>query len=414
MNEMKKSILLCLLSLVVLLFTGHICVAQHKTEKLHDFHQRVLTLDSHTDTPLQFGRKGFDIGKKNDPYQGGGKIDFPRMKEGGLDAVFFAVFVGQGTRDSLGNNKAKARALSIFDHIYHALDQYPEMAALALSSKDAVRINKTGKRAVYIGIENGYPLGTDLSLVETYYNMGARYITLCHTKNNDICDSSTDDTGPEFDGLSPFGEQVVREMNRLGMLVDVSHISDSAFFDVLQVTKSPVIASHSNARAVCNHPRNMTDEMLLALKENGGVAQLCVLSSYVKEQPEIPGRDSAFKALRAKYNNFQNLSEQQRQQAHEDWEAIEGKFPETLATVADLVDHLDHIVNLIGIDYVGIGTDFDGGGALADCFDVSEIENITRELVRRGYSKRDIRKIWSGNFLRVFAQVEKKAVKSNT
>jgi membrane dipeptidase len=412
---MKKPVYLFVVSLLALLFVApYGSIAQHKTEKLHDFHQRLLTLDSHTDTPLRLGRKGFDIGQKNDPHQGGGKIDFPRMKQGGLDAVFFAVFVGQGARDSLGNSKAKARALSIFDHIYHALDQYPEMASLALSSKDAVRINKTGKRAVYIGIENGYPLGTDLSMVETYYDKGARYITLCHTKNNDICDSSTDDNGPEFDGLSPFGEQVVREMNRLGMMVDVSHISDSAFFDVLKTTERPVIASHSNARAVCNHPRNMTDEMLLALKENGGVVQLCVLSSYVKEQPEMPGRDSAFKALRAKYNNFQNLSEQQMQQAHEDWAATEQAFPAPLATVADLVDHLDHIVNLIGIEHVGIGTDFDGGGALSDCFDVSEIENITRELVRRGYSKRDIRKIWSGNFLRVFSAVEQGATKSNS
>lgn len=412
---MKKTVYFFVASLLALLFFApDSSIAQHKTEKLHDFHQRLLTLDSHTDTPLRLGREGFDIGQKNDPHQGGGKIDFPRMKQGGLDAVFFAVFVGQGARDSLGNSKAKARAQSIFDHIYHALDQYPEMASLALSSKDAVRINKTGKRAVYIGIENGYPLGTDLSMVETYYNKGARYITLCHTKNNDICDSSTDDNGTEFDGLSPFGEQVVREMNRLGMMVDVSHISDSAFFDVLKTTESPVIASHSNARAVCNHPRNMTDEMLLALKENGGVVQLCVLSSYVKEQPEIPGRDSAFKALRAKYNNFQDLSEQQMQQAHEDWAATEQAFPAPLATVADLVDHLDHIVNLIGIDHVGIGTDFDGGGALSDCFDVSEIENITRELVRRGYSKRDIRKIWSGNFLRVFSAVEKGATKSNS
>ncbi len=380
--------------------------AQQETDKVSQFHQQLLTLDSHTDTPLRLSRSAFDIGIKNDARNGGGKIDFPRMKEGGLDAVFFAVFIGQGDRDEASNLKAKQQALKIFDDIDLALDTYPEMASLALASNDAERLNKEGKLAIFIGVENGYPVGKDIQMVETLYNRGARYITLSHSYNNDICDSSTDDKGPEHGGLSPFGEEVVGEMNRLGMMVDVSHISDKAFFDVIKLTKQPVIASHSNARAICDHHRNMTDEMLLALKENGGVAQLCVLSNYVKTMPENPVRDSAFAAVRQKYNGFKDLDDTQMQQAREAWYATDQQFPAELASVADLVDHVDHIVNLIGIDYVGIGTDFDGGGALSDCYDVSEIENITRELLRRGYSELDIQKIWSGNFLRVFAAVE--------
>jgi membrane dipeptidase len=334
-------------------------------------------------------------------------MDFPRMKEGGLDAVFFAVFIGQGERDEASNLKAKEKALSIFDDIDLTLNNYTEMASLALAAEDAERINKQGKLAIFIGVENGYPIGKDIGMVQTLYDRGARYITLSHSYNNDICDSSTDDEGPEHNGLSPFGVEVVQEMNSLGMMVDVSHISDSAFYEVVALSTQPVIASHSNARAICDHPRNLTDDMLLKLKEHGGVVQLCVLSSYVKNLPENPLRDSAFRALRERYNGFKNLDEEQMQKARQAWYALDEQYPAELAAVADLVDHVDHIVELIGIDHVGIGTDFDGGGALSDCFDVTELENITRELLNRGYSKQDIQKIWSGNFLRVFTQVER-------
>ncbi|MBU1370536.1 MAG: dipeptidase [Bacteroidetes bacterium] len=382
-------------------------LAQQESDDISAFHHQILTLDSHVDTPLRLGRSAFDIGILNDSRKGGGKMDFPRMKEGGLDAVFFAVFIGQGERDEASNLKAKEKALRIFDDIDLALNNYPEMASLALTAEDAERINKQGKLAIFIGVENGYPIGKDIGMVQTLYDRGARYITLSHSYNNDICDSSTDDEGPEHNGLSPFGVEVVQEMNRLGMMVDVSHISDSAFYEVVALSTQPVIASHSNARAICDHPRNLTDDMLLKLKEHGGVVQLCVLSSYVKNLPENPLRDSAFRALRERYNGFKNLDEEQMQKARQAWYALDEQYPAELASVADLVDHVDHIVELIGIDHVGIGTDFDGGGALSDCFDVTELENITRELLNRGYSKQDIQKIWSGNFLRVFTQVER-------
>lgn len=373
-----------------------------KAEKIH---RSILTLDSHTDTPLQLGREGFDISQRNDPHNRGGKLDFPRMEEGSLDAVFFAVFLSQGHRNDEAYQQAGERADHIFQMVHTMLEENQEQAELALTPDDAFRLKKDSKRAIYLGLENGYPLGTDISLVQKYYDLGARYITLCHTRNNDLCDSSTDPDGPKHMGLSAFGIEVVKEMNRIGMMVDVSHISDQAFYDVLEISKVPIIASHSNARAVCNHPRNLADDMLLALKENEGVIQLCLLGAYVKEMDPNLEKEAARESLRKKYNNFENLAEEEMNKAREEWHAINRQFPDELATVSDLVDHVDHIVNLIGIDYVGIGSDFDGGGALENCYDVSQMGNITLELVRRGYSKKDIKKIWAGNFMRVFTKV---------
>ncbi len=369
-----------------------------------NIHKRVLTIDTHTDTPLLFGREGYDIGKKNNPAQRGGQVDFPRMIEGGLDAAFFAVFVGQGERTKEGNSAAKERALNIFRQIHDALENNSEVAGLALTPDDAYRLRDEGRLAIYIGLENGYPLGMDISMVEKYYDLGARYITLSHSRNNDICDSSTDPKGPEHGGLSQFGREVVKKMNETGMMIDVSHISDEAFYDVIRITNTAVIASHSNARAICDHPRNMDDNMLLALKENGGVVQVCILSAYVKTPEPNPQRDAARQSVRERFNNFEGLSEEEMEQAREEWHLVNEKYPQELATVADLVDHIDYIVELIGIDHVGIGTDFDGGGSLADCMDVTEIGNITHELVNRGYSREDIEKIWAGNFMRVFRE----------
>ena len=192
------------------------------------------------------------------------------------------------------------------------------------------------------------------------------------------------------------------------MIVDVSHISDSAFYDVLKLSNAPIIASHSSVRAICDNPRNFDDKMLYALKDNGGVIQICILSDYIKEPAPYPERDSAFQALRVKWNHFQDLTEEQYSQASKEWRALNIEYPKDLATVSDVVDHIDYVVNTIGIDYVGIGTDFDGGGGLEDCKDVSEMKNITIELLKRGYTKEEIKKIWGENFLRVFREVEQK------
>jgi len=374
--------------------------------KAQIIHEKAITVDTHCDTPMYLLRSAFDIGIRNDSRQGGGKVDLPRMKEGGLDAMFFAVFLGQGERTPEANEMAKERAIEVFDAIYQNVEKYTDLAEIAYFSTDARKIEKTGKRAIYIGIENGYPIGNDISLIKKFYDRGARYITLCHTSNNDICDSSTDRDGPEHNGLSSFGEEVVKEMNRLGMLIDVSHISDSAFYDVLELSQAPIIASHSSVRAVCDNPRNLNDDMLIKLAQNGGVIQICILSSYVKSPDPNPERDAAFEGLFEKYNDFEDLTEEQMDSARSEYYALSSEYPQKLANCSDLVDHIDYVVDLIGIDYVGIGTDFDGGGGLEDCFDVSEMGNITIELVRRGYSRKDINKIWGENFLRVFREVE--------
>jgi membrane dipeptidase len=256
-------------------------------------------------------------------------------------------------------------------------------------------------------MENGYPIGKDLALVEYFYDRGVRYITLCHGGDNDICDSSFERRNPEDDGLTEFGKQVVAECNRLGILVDISHASDKSFFDVLQVTKAPVIASHSSVRAICDHPRNLTDEMLKVLAENGGVIQICFVSSFVKTPEPNPEREAAMAQLKEEYGSRSDITDEEtRKKWREKYMAIGEKFPEERATIKDIVDHIDYVVELIGVDYVGIGTDFDGGGGVDGCDDVSDMPNITEELVRRDYSEEDIRKIWGGNLMRVFREVE--------
>jgi len=374
-------------------------------KKAEQIHRDILTLDSHTDTPLDMLRWGADISQNLDGSPWDGKVDLPRMQAGGLDAIFFAAWIGQGPRTPEGNRKANDKVNRTIQAIHDAVKANSDRTELALTADDAQRIVKSGKHAIYIGIENGYAIGQDINEVERFYNLGTRYITLCHIKNNDICDSSNDST--EHDGLSDFGKDVVREMNRLGMIVDISHVSDKSFYDALEISTAPVIASHSCARAVCDNPRNLSDKMLLALAEKGGVIQVAIYTEYVKTPEPNPERAAAEKALDEKYPNYDNMTEEEKKPILKEYYALREKYPMKLANVSDFVDHIDHIVTLIGIDHVGIGTDFDGGGELADLQNVSQMPNITKELLKRGYSKKDIQKIWSGNFLRVFREVEK-------
>jgi membrane dipeptidase len=393
-----------LVSALFLLLASCTPTEEQLTKKAARIHESAATIDSHTDTPMWFTREGFDFGERHDPLHHRSKVDIPRMKEGGLDGIFLAVFVGQQERTPEGNLRARQEAYETTNAIYDVLEQYPDELELALSAADLKRIEKKGKRAIYIGMENGYPIGNDLSLIDTFFNKGIRYITLCHTQNNDICDSSTDSV--EHNGLTPFGEQVVERMNALGIMIDVSHISDASFDDVIARSKAPVIASHSCARAICDNPRNLSDEMLLKLKENGGVIQMCILSNYVKPPVPNPQRDSARQAVYLKHGNYYELDAKGKEAFLEDWFQVDVDFPPFLATVSDVVDHIDHIVEVAGIDHVGIGTDFDGGGGVEGCFDVSEMGNITLELVRRGYTKNEIARIWSGNLMRVMREVE--------
>jgi membrane dipeptidase len=396
------------LILLATFFVGCIANSNPTDEKLlkkaQKIHSSIITIDTHTDTPLLLMRDGFDLSGKNPSSRG--RVDLQKMKDGGLDAAFFAVFIGQGERTPQKYDEAHNRALAIFDSISQAVSRNSEVAEIALVSGDAKRLKKQNKRAIYIGVENGYPIGNDINKVNQYFNLGARYLTLCHTRNNQICDSSNDPNA-EHGGLSQFGLKVIERLNQLGMMIDVSHISDEAFFQVIEHSKVPVIASHSNAKAICDNPRNLSDNMLKKLAENGGVIQMCLLSSYIKEDVPQPERDSARREVRAKYNNFRDLNAVERKQAMDAWYDIDDKFPPIRASVSDLVDHIDHVVKTIGIDYVGIGSDFDGGGAIDGCNDASEMINITVELLRRGYNKKDIEKIWGGNFLRVYKENER-------
>ena len=388
-------------SILFLLIAGCGDNEQQLIKKAAKIHASVLTVDTHCDTPMEFVHSEFDLGVRHND----GSVDFPRMKEGGLDAEFFAVFTGQGPRDDSSFIKVHKRALEIFEAIHKNVEKNSSVAELALTADDAYRLKKANKIAAFIGMENGYPIGRDLSRVKLYYDLGARYITLSHSRNNDICDSSTDPKGAENNGLSEFGANVVKEMNRLGMMVDVSHISDKAFYDVLKVSKAPVIASHSSCRALCENKRNMDDQMLLALKENGGVIQICILSNYLKTPEPNPELEGELAKVRQKFGDYNLLSEEQKKLMRSEFREIERKYKK-FATVQDAVDHIEHVIQVIGIDYVGIGTDFDGGGGIDGCKTVAEMKNITIELLRRGYTSRDLAKIWGGNVMRVLRKVE--------
>ena len=407
---MKKLILQLF---VFFVFSQSIYAASEKqNEKVVKIHKKALTVDTHCDTPMNLLDGNFDIGVRNKPPQN--RVDFPRMKEGGLDAMFFAAFTGQKPRTPENIAEAYKTANEMIEATKAACQKYNNLAEVAFRAEDAARLEKQGKLAIYIGMENGFPLGTDISSVKEFYDKGVRYITLCHSYNNDICDSSSDKKGPEHNGLSNFGKQVVKEMNRLGIMVDVSHISDKSFYDVIETSSSPVIASHSSVRAIAHHNRNMTDEMIKALAKNGGVIQICLLDDYVKD----PDTTTVYYQKRKEfYSNYEarsaSMTDDQKRELRKEWRALSEKYPKPLPSVSDYVDHIDYVKKLVGIDYVGIGSDFDGGGGLEDCADVSQFPNITAEMLKRGYTAEEIEKVWGGNFFRVFKTVEQQALSVN-
>ena len=379
-------------------------------------HKKVLTLDTHADTPLRMIEPGFSMSDRHDPNETGSKVDYPRMIEGGLDAIFFAAFVAQDIRNDKGNLRAKNLCVQMIDSILSSIQQNSDVVGLALNPEDAYSLEKQGKRAIYIGIENGYPIGGDLSNIETYYKKGVRYITLVHSSNNDLADSATDPAGPEHNGISEFGSKVVKEMNRLGIMVDVSHGSDAVFYDAIKISKAPIIATHSNARSVTNHKRNMTDDMLKLIAKNGGVVQLTMLSNYLRDPVPNITAEKLKKELLSSIKPIDQMTTLEKETMRKRLNEIDDKYPIAPANLKNVVDHIDHIVNVAGIDHVGIGCDFDGGGGIDGVFDVSQVMNITIELVKRGYNEDQIAKIWGGNLIRVFSEVQTIArkIKSDT
>ena len=374
-----------------------------------DIHERALTVDTHDDIPLDFATDAVD------PLNADRQVTIEKMRAGGLDVAFFVVYMGQTERTPENYEQAKAQAMTKFDAIHRMADEmYPDHIEVAYTAGDVERIVGAGKLVAAIGIENGYAIGQDLSLLARYHELGARYITLAHNGNNDIADSAQprEDLGDvpwEHGGVSAFGEEVIAEMNRLGIMVDVSHISKEAALDAMRLSRAPVMASHSSTRALADHPRNMDDETLLALKENGGVIQTVAFDSYVKVRPEF---NEAREALWAEmgidgFGALQALSDEERAAYDARIAELNEQYPP--ATVPEFVDHIDHAVSVMGIDHVGISSDFDGGGGVVGWSDAAETFNVTAELVRRGYSGDDIALLWGGNTLRVWREAERVA-----
>ena len=374
-------------------------------------HARLLTLDTHMDVPMMLMRPGWDIRERHDARTTLSQVDLPRIREGGLDAGFWAVFLQQGPLTPEGLQAAETQAEKIFARIHATVDANPAELAFA-TTPDAVRAAvAAGKHAVLIGVENGYALGGKIENVERFYDLGARYIGLLHTSNNDLGDSSTDRKGPKYQGLSEFGRAVVRESNRLGIMVDVSHASDDVFWQVIELSSAPPIASHSSARAVYDHPRNLTDDMLRAIAERGGVVQVNSLSGYIADLPANPERAAAFGKIGRAVASVDGPPEAKMEAFWTAMSEINAQYPAPLAPLSVVANHLDHLVQVMGIDHVGVGADFDGGGGVEGMNDVSEIPNLTAELLRRGYSEEDLRKIWGENLLRVMAQVQAMATR---
>lgn len=321
-------------------------------------HRRILSVDTHADTPLCFERiQGFDFGKRET-----NQVNLPKMEEGMLDAIFLAAYQAQGERDAASSQKAVDKVNSMIDNIEQQVQLNNDKSAIAFTAQDLIRLKKEGKKAIFIGIENGYGIGKDIRNLSHFKSRGVNYMTLCHTKDNDICDTSSDNT-KEWGGLSPFGYKVIEEMNRIGMVIDISHAGENTFWDVIKVSKKPIVATHSSSRALCDHDRNLTDDQLRAIANINGVVQVCPVDLFINEDKDK-------------------------------------------ASLEDYINHIDHIVKIAGIDHVGIGSDFDGGGGLIGIQGANDLINITVKLVERGYSEDDIAKIWGGNFLRVLNEVQ--------
>ena len=426
--------------LALLVAAGAIAQAQDNptlVAKARAIHAKAIKIDTHVDfNPSQM------IGPPPNYVTGieRNKVDLPKLEQNGLDAVFFSIYVGQ--RQDFGDSgyaSAMAADVEKFEAVHTLAETMaPNRIAIAYTAADVRKIHAAGKKVALMGVENSWGIGTDITNVKRFYDRGARYMSLSHDGHNQLTDSGTGENDGvwRWNGLSPLGRQVVEEANRLGIMMDISHPSKASNLQVMAMSKAPVIASHSGVRALADVRRNLDDEQLLALKKNGGVAQMVALSSFVKvPTPDSPERAAAIAALRAELGMGarggqgagQAAAGQPAGQAaarrpggapndslfavyRQKLAAIDAKFPPSpRATVSDFVNHIDYAVKLIGIDHVGISSDFDGGGGVTGYDNASESINVTVELVRRGYSEKDIIALWGGNLLRVMEQVEKVA-----
>ncbi|ETN95467.1 dipeptidase [Zhouia amylolytica] len=391
--------------------------------KAKEIHQKVITIDTHCDINVKNFTDSLNYTQDLDT-----QITLPKMNEGGLDVAWFIVYTGQDSLNPSGYEKAYNNAISKFEAIHRLTEIIaPDKIELAYNSDDVRRIHDAGKKVAMIGIENGYPVGMDISNVKKFYDLGGRYMSLSHQGHSQLCDSNTGEENDEWlhNGLSELGREVVSEMNKYGMMIDVSHPSKESMKQMIELTKAPIIASHSSSRALCNHSRNLDDEQLMWLKENGGVVQTVAFSSYVntekheafQEQAKAiyddvakemnfttVGWDSVRKMPDSMRNAYVDKYMAMRKAASDKVEAL--KASGDPVDVSDFVDHIDYLVNKIGIKHVGISSDFDGGGGIYGWNDASETFNVTLELVKRGYTEKEIAMLWGENLLRVLDEVQ--------
>ena len=384
--------------------------AQAVPKKVQQLHQKLLTLDSHLDTPASLDLPGWSIDEEHGVHLDYTQVDLPRMKKGGLDGGFWAIYTSQGPLTVEGFHKARDFAILRGVSIRQMVAADPANFALALEAKDAAPIAAAGKRVVYMSIENAYPLGEDVSLLQTFYDMGVRVAGFAHFAHNQFADSSTDPSKkPRYGGLSPLGKELLKEMNRLGVVPDASHSSDQVLDDLLALSTTPVLLTHSGCKAIYDHPRNIDDDHLKALAAKGGVIQMNAYGSYLKASKPNPERQKAMGALFASLREGGTITAEKRAELLARRQEIDRLYPETdRATFDDFMTHMLHALKVVGPDHVGIGADWDGGGGVVGMEDVVDLPKITDALLKAGYSEADVQKIWSGNVLRVLAAAEAK------
>ena len=378
------------------------------SKQTYQLHQKLLTLDSHLDTPASLDLPGWSIEDEHGVHTDYTQVDLPRMKKGGLDGGFWAIYTPQGPLTFEGFRKARDFALLRGMSIRSMVAADPANFVLATQSSDAAAIAAAGKRIVYMSIENAYPLGEDVSLLKTFYDMGVRVAGFAHFAHNQFADSSTDPSKkPRYGGLSPLGKELLKEMNRVGVVPDASHSSDQVLDDLLALSTTPILLTHSGCKAIYDHPRNIDDDHLRALAAKGGVIQMNAYGNYLKAIKPNPERQKALGALFAEMREDAKLTAEKRAELLAKRQEIDRLYPETdRATFDDFMAHMLHALKVVGPDHVGIGLDWDGGGGVAGMEDILALPKITDALLKAGYSEADIGKIWSGNVLRVLAAAE--------
>lgn len=401
---MKRKILLCAAAAL----SANVAFAQppggaQVSPQARAVHEAAIVLDTHYDTPSLFSRPGWNILDRHDVDIDGSQVDLPRMIDGGADGGFFTIFTSQGPRTKAGDDAARAFGLNRAVEIREMIARNPDTFELALTADDAVRIAGLKKRIVFMSMENAYPLAGDPGMLQAFYALGVRMVGLAHFANNDFADSATGT--PEFNGLSEKGRALVVEMNRLGVIPDPSHASDAVLEQTIELSKTPIILSHSGASAIFKHPRNVPDDLIRKMAAKGGVIQINAYNGYMIAIPPNADRDRAMAVIQAKYRG-RRLTQADAIARTAEQRAVLAQYPVPRANFDDLMKHMMHVIKLVGVDYVGFSGDFDGGGGVDGFNSVADFPAVTEYLLKEGYTSEDVAKIWGGNVLRVLRATE--------